>query len=183
MRRPLSDTASAPSSSFMDLLLKHPRSAFALLALVCASFIGYALYLQYYEYQDPCPLCLVQRGFYIILMVVGIAGALHGRALKAYGWAAAIAALGGAGTAGRQVWLQHLPKDQVPQCGPDLYYMIDNFPLAKMLGLLFRGSGQCAEVSWRFLGLSIAEWSLVWFILFLAAALLFALRGARTTPP
>ena len=54
--------------------------------------------------------------------------------------------------------------------------MVDNFPLAKMFGLLFKGSGQCAEVGWRFLGLSIAEWSLAWFALFLAAALVFALR-------
>ena len=119
----------------------------------------------------------MQRACYLILMVTGIAAALHGRALRVYGSIAALAALGGGVTAGRQVWLQHLPKDQVPQCGPDLYYMIDNFPLTKMLGLLFKGSGQCAEVTWRFLGLSIAEWSLLWFGVILAAALLFALRG------
>ena len=161
----------------MSFLLDRPRQSFSALALLCASFLGYALYLQYVEYQDPCPLCLVQRGCYLILMVVGIAGALHGRALRAYGWVAVLAAIGGGITASRQVWLQHLPKDQVPQCGPDLYYMIDNFPLAKMLGLLFKGSGQCAEVTWRFLGMSIAEWSLLWFAVILAGALAFALRG------
>ena len=163
----------------MTILLRHPRSTFALIALICACFIGYALYLQHYEFQDPCPLCLVQRGFYLIIMIVGTAAAAHGRGFNTYGWLAALAALGGAGTAGRQVWLQHLPKDQVPQCGPDLYYMMDNFPFAKMLGLLFQGSGQCAEVTWRLLGLSIAEWSLLWFVLFLAVALLFAWRGNR----
>lgn len=161
----------------MSFLLDRPRLSFAALALLCASFLGYALYLQYVEYQDPCPLCLVQRGCYLILMVVGIAGAVHGRALRAYGWVAVLGAIAGGVTAGRQVWLQHLPKDQVPQCGPDLYYMIDNFPLTKMLGLLFKGSGQCAEVTWRFLGLSIAEWSLIWFAVILAVGLLFALRG------
>ena len=161
----------------MRLLLDHPRSSFAALALVCASFLGYALYLQYFDNQDPCPLCLVQRGFYLILMAAGIAGAIHSKAFKAYGWVAALAAVGGIGAAGRQVWLQHLPKDQVPVCGPDLYYMIDNFPLTKMLGLLFRGSGQCAEVTWRFLGLSIAEWSLAWFCAIFVVALVFALRG------
>ncbi len=164
----------------MNLLLNRPRSSFTALAMVCASFIGFALYLQHVEYQDPCPLCLVQRGFYIILLFVGIAASLHGKHFNRYGWAAAMAALGGGGVAGRQVWLQHLPKDQVPACGPDLYYMIDNFPLAKMFGMLFKGSGQCAEVGWRFLGLSIAEWSLAWFALMLAAALVFALRGRRT---
>ena len=163
----------------MPSLLDRPRVSFALLAVVCASFIGYALYLQHVEYQDPCPLCLVQRGFYLIVMLLGIAAALHGRAFNRYGWGTALAALGGAGAAARQVWLQHLPKDQVPQCGPDLYYMLDHFPLTKMFGMLFQGSGQCAEVTWRFLGLSIAEWSLAWFLAILAIAALFALRGHR----
>ena len=167
----------------MPILLNHPRSTFAAISLICASFIGYALYLQHFEYQDPCPLCLVQRGCYIIIMIVCIAAAAHGRRFNVYGWLASAGALTGAGFATRQVWLQHLPKDQVPDCGPDLYYMIDNFPLTKMLGLLFKGSGQCAEVSWRFLGLSIAEWSLLWFMLFLATALLFALRGKRMNTP
>jgi disulfide bond formation protein DsbB len=72
-------------------------------------------------------------------------------------------ALGGFGVAARQVWLQHLPKDQVPACGPDLFFMMENFPLGRMLEKLFTGSGQCAEVTWRFLGLSIAEWSLACF--------------------
>ena len=161
----------------MTLPLQHPRSTFALIALICASFIGYALYLQHFEYQDPCPLCLVQRGCYIIIMFACIAAALHGKRFNLYGWVAAAGALIGAGVATRQVWLQHLPKDQVPACGPDLYYMIDNFPLTKMLGLLFKGSGQCAEVTWRFLGLSIAEWSLLWFVLFLITAIALALRG------
>ena len=160
----------------MNLVIKHPRSAFALIGLVCASFIGYALYLQHFEYQDPCPLCLVQRGCYLIIMFASIAAAVHARHFNAYGWGAAAGALTGAGVAARQVWLQHLPKDQVPACGPDLYYMIDNFPLAKMLGLLFKGSGQCAEVTWRFLGLSIAEWSLLWFVLFLVAGIALAIR-------
>ena len=161
----------------MNLILRHPRSTFALIALICASFIGYALYLQHFEYQDPCPLCLVQRGCYLIIMIASIAAALHGKRFNLYGWVAAAGALIGAGVATRQVWLQHLPKDQVPACGPDLYYMIDNFPLTKMLGLLFKGSGQCAEVTWRFLGLSIAEWSLLWFVLFLITAIALALRG------
>lgn len=165
----------------MRVLLDRPRFSFALLALVCASFIGYALYLQHVESQDPCPLCLVQRGFYLIVMALSFAAVVHGRAFKVYGALVALSAMGGAGTAARQVWLQHLPKDQLPQCGPDLYYMLDNFPFAKMFGMLFQGSGQCAEVTWRFLGLSIAEWSLAWFCAFLATGLLFAVRGRQSS--
>ncbi|MBI3056742.1 MAG: disulfide bond formation protein B, partial [Betaproteobacteria bacterium] len=75
-----------------------------------------------------------------------------------------IAAIG-AGIATRHVWLQHLPKDQVPECGPGLEYMLNKFPLTQALEKVFRGSGECAEVGWTFLTLSIAEWSLAWFVL------------------
>ncbi len=148
-------------------------------ALVCAGLLAYAYYLQYFEGQDPCPLCLVQRFFYYgILIALGV-GALHGPGRKgaiAYSVAALVFAAGGLATAVRQVWLQHLPADQVPACGPDLYFMVENLPFARMLQLLLRGSGQCAEVHWTFLGLSIAEWSLAWFVVFAAFALALALR-------
>ena len=78
------------------------------------------------------------------------------------------------------MYLQHLPPDQVPACGPDLFYMVENLPVARTLTLLFRGSGQCAEVKWRFLGLSIAEWSLVWFVLFAVLAVVLAVKKPKT---
>jgi disulfide bond formation protein DsbB len=148
-------------------------------ALMCAALLAYAYYLQYFEGQDPCPLCLVQRYFYYGILIVLAAGALHGPGRKgaiAYSIGALIFAAGGIATAVRHVWLQHLPADQVPACGPDLYYMVGNFPLGRTLQLLLRGSGQCAEVHWTFLGLSIAEWSLAWFLAFAALALFLALR-------
>ncbi len=148
-------------------------------ALVCAGLLAYAYYLQYFEGQDPCPLCLVQRFFYYGIFIALGVGALHGPGRKgaiAYSVAALVFAAGGLATAVRQVWLQHLPADQVPACGPDLYFMVENLPFARMLQLLLRGSGQCAEVHWTFLGLSIAEWSLAWFVLFAAFALALALR-------
>jgi len=148
-------------------------------ALVCAALLAYGYYLQYFAGQDPCPLCLVQRFFYYGILIVLAAGALHGPGRKgviAYSIGALLFAAGGTATAVRQVWLQHLPADQVPACGPDLYYMVENFPLGRTLQLLMRGSGQCAEVHWTFLGLSIAEWSLAWFLAFAALALFLALR-------
>ena len=158
------------------------RIGFALGAAACAALLGYGFYLQYHDGQDPCPLCLVQRGFYFALLVVFAAAAIHG-ARKAgtvlYGLLAFVLAGGGAAVAGRQVWLQHLPADQVPKCGPDLYYMLDHFPLAKVVTNLFAGSGQCAEVTWRFLGLSIAEWSLAWFAIFALLALWAVFRRGR----
>jgi disulfide bond formation protein DsbB len=145
------------------------RTGLALGAAACAALLGYGFYLQYFDGQDPCPLCLVQRGFYFGLLFVFLAAAIHGPKRVGgivYGLLGLLLAAGGAGTAGRQVWLQHLPPELVPKCGPDLYYMLDNFPLAKTVTNLFKGSGQCAEVTWRALGLSIAEWSLGFFVTF-----------------
>ena len=148
-------------------------------AAACAGLLAYAYYLQYFEGQDPCPLCLLQRGCYYGIGLVLAAGAIHGPGrlgARLYAGVAFLFALGGVVTATRQVWLQHLPPDQVPACGPDLFYMVENFPLARTLQLLLRGSGQCAEVHWRFLGLSIAEWSLACFAGFALCALWLAFR-------
>jgi len=144
-----------------------PRLGYALGFLACAGLIGFALYLQYYEYQDPCPLCLLQRVVYIGLMAVFLVAALHGPgrigALVYDGLLVTIAAIGAA-VAARHVWLQHLPPDKVPECGPGLEYTIRKFPLFQALEKVLAGSGQCAEAGWKFLGLSIAGWSLVCFI-------------------
>ena len=156
------------------------RTLFSLGALACALLLGSGYYLQYFQGQDPCPLCLVQRGFYNAFGAVFLAAALHNPARAgtiAYAIAGVVFALGGAGVATRQVWLQHLPPDKVPACGPDLFYMLENFPLARTLEKLFVGSGQCAEVKWRFLGFSIAEWSLGWFAALALYAIWIAARA------
>jgi disulfide bond formation protein DsbB len=88
-------------------------------------------------------------------------------------------AAGGAAIASRQVWLQHLPADQVPACGPDLFFMLENFPLAQTLKRLVSGTGECAKVDWTFLGLSIAEWSLACFVVLGLYAAWLALRPRR----
>lgn len=155
------------------------RALYAVPALICACLLAYGYYLQYFDNQDPCPLCMVQRGFYYGLLFVFAVAALHfprrtGKSL--YCAAAMLLALGGLGVATRQVWLQHLPADQVPACGPDLFFMMENLPVRRMLEKLFMGSGQCAEVTWRFLGLSIAEWSLAWFIALALYALWLGFR-------
>ena len=141
--------------------------------------LGFGYILEYFYGQDPCPLCLVQRAFYYGVLLVFAVAALHspgktGHVL--YCVAGALFALGGLGVALRHVWLQHLPADQVPACGPDLFFMLENFPLGRMFEKLFMGSGQCAEVTWRFLGLSIAEWSLAWFAALALYAAWLALR-------
>jgi len=157
---------------------------FALGALVCALLLGFGFYLQYGKGLEPCPLCLVQRGFFMAVMAVYIVAAMHApgrRGTVLYSLGAALFALGGAVVAGRQVWLQHLPADKVPQCGPDLYFMLENFPFSRTLKTLISGTGECAAVDWTFLGLSIAEWSLAWFSALLVYSLWLILgRRAQT---
>jgi disulfide bond formation protein DsbB len=156
------------------------RTLFGVASAACLLLLANGYYLQYFQGQEPCPLCLVQRAFYYGCAVVFLAAAVHGSGGLAYGIVACALALGGAGVAARQVWLQHLPPERVPACGPDLAYMLQNFPLGRTIEKLFTGSGQCAEVKWRFLGLSIAEWSLACF---LALALYALWVGFRRQSP
>jgi disulfide bond formation protein DsbB len=161
------------------------RTASALGAAVCLWLLGFGYYLQYVQGLEPCPLCMVQRGFFYLVGITFLAAALHGpRRVGAmvYGLLAFLFAAGGAATASRQVWLQHLPPDKVPQCGPDLLFMLENLPLSRTLEKLFYGSGECAAVDWKFLGLSIAGWSLVWFVLLGGYALWLAVRDVRASP-
>jgi disulfide bond formation protein DsbB len=143
------------------------RAGAAAGALICALLLAFGYYLQYMEGLEPCPLCLVQRGFFYAVMAVLAVAAVHaptglGRAI--YGGGAFLLSVGGAAAAARQVWLQHLPPDKVPACGPDLFFMLENFPLSRTLQTLIAGTGECAVVDWTFLGLSIAEWSLACFV-------------------
>ncbi|HEX2827872.1 MAG TPA: disulfide bond formation protein B [Burkholderiales bacterium] len=157
-----------------------PRIGYLVGFLVCAGLIGFALYLQHVQGEDPCPLCILQRIAFIAMGAVFLVGALHGPARRGaivYSTLAAIAATIGGAIAGRQVWLQMLPKDKVPACGPGLEYMLDRFPLSQALQKILAGSGECAEAGWRFLGLTIAGWSLVWFVVLGVFAIVIAVRA------
>ncbi len=139
----------------------------------CLSLLGFGLYLEHAKGIEPCPLCIFQRMAYIAVGIIAMIAAIHhpkhwGRYI--YSGLFMTAAGIGAVIAGRQVWLQHLPPEKVPACGPGLEYILDTFPLFKALDMIFSGSGECAEVGWTFLGFSIAEWSLAWFLFFLIAA-------------
>jgi len=132
--------------------------------VACASLMAYALYAEHVLMLEPCPLCVFQRIAVILLGVLLLLAALHnpsGGARKAYAALIAVAAAGGAVIAGRHVWLQHLPPEQVPACGPGLGYMIESFPLSEALRMVFTGSGECAVSDWSFLGLSMPAWVLI----------------------
>jgi protein dithiol:quinone oxidoreductase len=148
-------------------------------ALFAGSLMGFALYLQYVKHQDPCPLCMVQRVIFIVLMVVFALAALHGPGRigeRVYAALVVLLSLTGVSVAARHIWIQNLPKDQVPACGPGLDYMLDTMPLANVLKQLMHGSGECAEKGWTFLTLGIPEWSLVCYIALGVWAVLIAFR-------
>ena len=146
------------------------RQIYMLGFLMCAGLLGAAYYFEYAMYLDPCPLCIMQRIAVFALAVVFFLGVVHNPASvliqRIYtGFGVAAAAFGSA-IAGRHVWIQNLPADEVPTCGPSLDYMVDALPLAELISVMLRGNGNCAEAVWSFAGLSMPQWTLVWFVAF-----------------
>ncbi|MDC9720001.1 MAG: disulfide bond formation protein B [Gammaproteobacteria bacterium] len=144
------------------------RREFALGLLVCAAILSTALYMEFAMGLDPCMLCMSQRFIYLGMAFVFMLAALHNPYFgghKRYGFLLFVFSLIGLGLASRQLYLQNLPADLVPACGPSFSYMVDAFPFTDVLVTMIKGSGSCAEVQWSFLGLSIAGWSFVLFSL------------------
>lgn len=148
-------------------------------ALFASSLLGFGLYLQYVKHQDPCPLCMVQRAVFIAILAVFAIAALHGPKRlgeRIYATLIGLLSLSGIGVAARHIWIQNLPKDQVPACGPGLDYMLETMPMSDVLKELMHGSGECAAKGWSFLGFGIPEWSLLCYLVLGAWAALVAFR-------
>jgi disulfide bond formation protein DsbB len=129
--------------------------------MACAAMMAFALYAEHVLLLSPCPLCVFQRVAVISLGIIFLVAALHnppGWGGRIYAVLVLSAAGGGMAVAARHAWIQSLPADQVPSCGPGLDYIIDAFPLFDALKMVFTGSGECAEISWQFLGLSMPSW-------------------------
>ena len=126
-------------------------------------------YFQLQKGLDPCPLCMFQRACLVgvgIMCLLGILIKPKKIASKLIAFTISVFSLLGLAIAGRQVWLQYLPADQVPECGPGLEFMMETFPLTEMIQSVFQGSGECAEVQWQFLSFSMPEWMvLVFFVM------------------
>jgi len=151
-------------------------------ALFAGGLIAFALYLQYIKHQDPCPLCMVQRVVFIVIGVLFFIATLHNPqriGSRVYAVLIGLFALLGVSVASRHIWIQHLPADKVPACGPGLDYMLQNFPMADVLKELMHGSGECAAKGWTFLTLGIPEWSLIWYLLLGTWAVLIAVKNRK----
>lgn len=155
------------------------RNLYLLGFLGCVVLIAVALYFQYVMGLEPCPLCIVQRVFFVVVGLICLIAFLHNPKSwgnRVYGLLGAAGAIAGAAVAGRHVWLQNLPPELVPECGPSLEYMLRVFPLGQVMNMVFTGSGECAEVAWQFLGLTIPGWTLVVFVVIALIALYQAFR-------
>jgi disulfide bond formation protein DsbB len=166
-------------TSLALILMPPRRPAYLLGALTCAALMAWALWLQYGLGLDPCPLCSLQRLAVIAIGAVFLVAGIHnpGRlGAGIYAGLTVIVGLFGAVTAMRHVWIQSLPKDEIPACGMGLNYMLETLPLADVLMKVFKGSGECADAGWYFLSLAIPSWTLVFFVAMMAAAIVLIRR-------
>ncbi|HEC51994.1 hypothetical protein LCGC14_0046940 [marine sediment metagenome] len=156
------------------MTLPASRPLYLLAFIVCVLLMGTALYLEHVVGLEPCPLCIIQRVAVILIGLLCLAAVLHNpkprngkrTGARIYGALTLALSLFGGATAARQVWLQHLPADELPTCMLPLDYMLKELPFEETLSLVFSGTADCAEVTWTFLGLSIAEGTLIAFVCF-----------------
>jgi len=149
--------------------------------LFCCALMTYALYAQYVLNLEPCPLCIFQRLAVIAMGIIFLLCSIIDpkskipKLLASFSFTAAAST--GIAVASRHVWLQNLPSDQVPGCGPGLDFMLSTFPLAEVLEMVFSGSGECANVDWSFVSLSMPAWVIISFLIMLVYAIWTNYRG------
>ncbi len=148
-------------------VLTAPRQLNLIAFLFCATLILTAFYFQYIMGLEPCPLCMAQRIAFYASGIIFLIAAIHNPTplgQRIYASLTLFFSLGGMALASRQLWLQSLPEDQVPACGPGLEYMMEVLPWAEIVSVMLRGTGDCAKVQWTFLSLSIPGWNFIEFL-------------------
>lgn len=165
----------------MSMFSTSPRRLYLALFVVCAGLLGFGLYLQHVVGLEPCPMCIMQRYAFVAIAAVALLAALHGPGRAGsivYGLTMLLLALVGGGVAVRQSWIQRWPVAEA-ECGPGLEYMLDSYGLAESLPMIFRGAGDCTAIDWTFLGLSIANWSVLCFAAVVAFSVQMMRKGGR----
>lgn len=156
-----------------------PRLLNGLGFVVVVLLMAAAYYMQYVMGLEPCAMCMLQRFILVMVGLVLMVATIQNPASRGVGIYAIVTmvlSLAGLASAGRHVWLQHLPADQVPECAPPWDYLIDSFPLTDVIRTMLKGSGDCAVVTWRMLGMSIPEWMLLVFAGFTVLGVLQIVR-------
>ena len=165
--------------------MKHlARIVFGGITLICAALVLTAIF--YFQEElglEPCPMCILSRYTFILVGAVSLVAAIHGPrgwGLKVYAVIVALLSATGLGISLRHSYLQHFPP-KMETCGSDLGFLVGNFPLTQALPKIFAGTGSCSSIDWRFVGLTIPEWTLVWFVIFIAVAA-WAIVATRRAP-
>ena len=163
--------------------LGSPGRVALVLGTVCVALVGASLFVQHVLDVEPCPLCIVQRFIYLALIPVFLGAAVakpHGKVQRSLLWGATVLTLAGLGVAGYQTDLQLFPPPVTASCSAGLGYMLDTMAVSDVLAQLLHAGGDCADTSFKILGLTLAQASLVIFAIFAAllARLLFRSRPA-----
>jgi disulfide bond formation protein DsbB len=170
------------NNNWLERIRFTPRIWFFLGFLGCVFLLSMGAYFQFVGGLEPCPLCISQRIGILLTGIVFLIAGLHNpgaSGVKAYAILGALTALGGGAISARHVWLQHLPPEEVPECGPGIEYIFNNFPLTETLKLMLSGTGDCAKIDWTFWGLSMPAWTLVAFLMLATLSLLQYWNASR----
>lgn len=159
--------------------LLSARRFHGLVAFIAFALLAVAFYMEYQMGLEPCPLCMLQRIAFFLIGVLSLVSALGSQISwqRKLAWPIVVLSILGAGLAIRHLYLQNLPIDELPACLPGLSYMLDVFPWQEIMQAMIMGTGECGEVVWTFLGLSIPGWTLVAFVAMALVNLFIALRA------
>jgi len=159
------------------------RRFHGLVALAAFSLLAVAFYMEYQMALEPCPLCMLQRIVFFCVGVVSLASALTSskKARKVCSWIVVVLSLIGAALAIRHLYLQSLPMDELPACLPGLSYMFEVFPWQEIMQAMVMGTGECGDVVWTLLGISIPGWTLVAFAGMAIVNIVIALQANKKT--
>jgi len=157
------------------------RRFHGLVAVASFALLAVAFYMEYQMGLEPCPLCMLQRIVFFCIGVVSLLSALTGSlgVRRFIAWIVVILSLSGAALAVRHLYLQNIPADQLPACLPGLSYMFEVFPWQEIMQAMVMGTGECGDVVWTFLGLSIPGWTLVAFVSMAIINVIIALRSKK----
>lgn len=156
---------------------------YLLIFLSGIALLAAAYYFEYVLGLEPCPLCMTQRLATLVIAVCFLLATIRVQFVSALILILAlVASLGGLYIADHHVYLQSLPPERVPACGPDLAYMLETLPFSKLLNAVLQGDGHCAEIVWSFWGLSMPQWTRICFTIYALLAIVslyFTLKAKK----
>lgn len=159
------------------------RTPFVLILLACLALLGFAYYAQFVLDLAPCPLCMLQRFGFMIMAVTALIAAIHNPTSRLRWWYALPffgGSIWGMTTAGRHLRIQGQEPDLMGGCGADWTIMVEmEWSWAERIREAFTATGDCTEIDWSFLGLSMPGWTLIWYVV-LSAFMLWALIARKT---